>query len=62
MAARTGSGNTPTVSIRVPPPRWDRAQRAARLNGEDVSKAVNRFLDEYADETEKAMEADRRRR
>lgn len=53
MAARTGTGSTPLKSIRIPDPRWARAMRAAKARGEDVSKAVNRFLDEYADETEK---------
>jgi hypothetical protein len=51
------------VSIRVPPTRWIRAMRAAKGQGEDVSKAVNRFLDEYADayEAELAAKAPRSR-
>ena len=41
-------GHTPRRTIRVPDEVWDAAKRQAMLRNEDVSKAVVRFLQEYA--------------
>jgi len=47
MAAKTGQGNTPPRSIRVPDDVWDAALAKAALRGESVSEAVVRFLRRY---------------
>ena len=47
-AARTGTGNTPARSIRVPDEVWQAALAEAARRGESVSEAVVRFLRRYA--------------
>lgn len=48
MAARTGKGNTPPRSIRVPDELWTESIAEAERRGESVSQAVVRFLIRYA--------------
>lgn len=49
MAARTGHGNTPRRSIRIPDDVWNAAVTEANRRGESVSEAVVTFLRAYAD-------------
>ncbi len=50
MPSSTSStdGHTPRRTVRVPDEVWDAAKRQAMLRNEDVSKAIVRFLQEYA--------------
>lgn len=47
MAARTGQGNTPVRTIRVPDDVWTAALAEAARRDESVSEAVVRFLRRY---------------
>lgn len=47
MAARTGLGNTPLRSVRVPDEVWQAALEAAAKRGESLSAAIVRMLREY---------------
>jgi hypothetical protein len=44
----TAKGNTPPVSMRIPPELWKAAKLEADRRGEDRTKAVIRFLTRYA--------------
>lgn len=43
---------TPQRSVRVPDDRWQRAKAAAATREEDLSVAINRFLERYAKQAE----------
>jgi len=47
MAARTGRGETPPRSIRVPEDVWQAAKAEAERRGETVTDAILRFLIRY---------------
>lgn len=47
MAAKTGKGNTPARSVRVPDDVWAAAHAEAERRGEPLSEAILRFLRRY---------------
>jgi hypothetical protein len=58
MAARTGRGNTPARSMRIPDELWADALAESERRGETVTDAVVRFLRRYT----KAPDSERKGR